>query len=70
VQEPELHKYKKQKNNDGAAGNEEVLPVLPEASAAPRNQIAALGDNARRWSGRPDNNNRIWQAGVYFCVYG
>jgi hypothetical protein len=39
MQEPELFRHQKQENYHGTAGNEEVLPVLPEAPAAQGNQV-------------------------------
>jgi hypothetical protein len=39
VQEPELFFDQEQENHDGAPGDEEVLPALPEAPAAQGNQV-------------------------------
>jgi hypothetical protein len=39
MQEPELHEYEEQEDDHRASGNEEVLQPLPEASAAPGNQV-------------------------------
>jgi hypothetical protein len=39
VQEPELQQDEEQKNDDGTAGNEEVLPVLSQASAASGDKV-------------------------------
>jgi hypothetical protein len=40
VQKPELHEHQKQENHHGTAGNEEVLPALPEASRPQGNQVS------------------------------
>jgi hypothetical protein len=37
VQEPELFEYQKQEDHHGTAGDEQVLPSLPEAPAAQGN---------------------------------
>jgi hypothetical protein len=39
MQEPELFGHQEQEDHHGAAGNEEILPVLPEAPAAQGNQV-------------------------------
>jgi hypothetical protein len=39
VQEPELFVHQKQEDHDGTAGTKEILPLLPQASAAPGNQV-------------------------------
>ena len=39
VQEPELHEHEEQEDHHRAAGNEEVLPALPEAPGAQGNQV-------------------------------
>jgi hypothetical protein len=39
MQEPELFGHQEQKNHYGAVGDEEILPVLPEAPAAQGNQV-------------------------------
>jgi hypothetical protein len=39
MQEPELFGHEEQEDHHGAAGNEEILPVLPEAPAAQGNQV-------------------------------
>jgi hypothetical protein len=39
VQKPQLQQDEEQENNDRTAGDEEILPVLPEASTASRNKV-------------------------------
>jgi hypothetical protein len=39
VQEPQLLEHQEQEDHDRTAGIEEVLPVLPEAPSASRNQV-------------------------------
>jgi hypothetical protein len=39
MQEPELFLDQEQENHDRAPGAQEVLPALPEASAAQGNQV-------------------------------
>jgi hypothetical protein len=39
VQEPELFQYQEQEDHYRTAGNEEILPPLPEAPAAQGNQV-------------------------------
>jgi hypothetical protein len=39
VQKPELLFHEKQEDDHGTAGNEEVLPALPEAPATQGNQV-------------------------------
>jgi hypothetical protein len=39
VQKPELFLDQEQENHDGASGDEEVLPALPEAPASQGNQV-------------------------------
>ena len=41
VQEPELQQDEEQEDHDGAAGDEKVLPVLPQASTAPGDEVSA-----------------------------
>jgi hypothetical protein len=42
VQEPELFQNEEQENHDRAAGDEEILPALPEAPATQGNQVEWL----------------------------
>jgi hypothetical protein len=42
VQAEELQHQQKQKEHAGKAGNEQVLPVLPEAHHTYRNEVTAL----------------------------
>ena len=39
MQKPELHEYEEQEDDDGTAGAKEVLPLLPQASAAPGYEV-------------------------------
>jgi hypothetical protein len=39
MQEPELLLDQEQEDHDGAPGIQEILPALPEASAAQGNQV-------------------------------
>jgi hypothetical protein len=39
MQKPELFGHQEQEDHYGAVGDEEVLPVLPEAPAAQGNQV-------------------------------
>jgi hypothetical protein len=39
MQGTELYEHEEQENNDGAAGIQEVLPALPQASAASGNEV-------------------------------
>jgi hypothetical protein len=39
VQKPELQQNEEQENHNRAAGIEKILPVLPETSTAPRDEV-------------------------------
>jgi hypothetical protein len=43
MQEPELLGHQEQEDHHGATGDEEILPVLPEAPTAQGNQVELEG---------------------------